>query len=433
MKIRRAARIVPVRFRPPAPIFFSIEGNMAASTENDEQSLCARCISNAQFAKWIEENGSHGKCDFDKSHGRSNAVVTVEAFAEEVDRYFRDNYQRGEEYMCGRPDSDNASYDTYGEPYQDILGNDLECDEDVFNAVVASLPDCSDRDIAQGDEPFYDDCVNYESTADAKKRSRVDEEEYWYENRFSLQWGEFCRTVQFRRRFFKTKEPLDRLFGKPEEYHDGAVKPIYELKVGERIFRARILDDDFNEVRLQKNPPAELSAPPKERARAGRMNVEYIPAFYGAFSEDTALAEMRPSIGDQVAIGEFALQKNLKVFDFTVFSKATGDKWKEVSEHTRYDFITQMEHEISKPILPFEKQREYIATQIVAEYLREYFECDAVIFRSSMHGGDKADNRNIVIFYKGAEFVGKERVLTLSKHHIANVMDVFYRTSVGKF
>jgi RES domain len=86
------------------------------------------------------------------------------------------------------------------------------------------------------------------------------------------------------------------------------------------------LDDDFNEGRLQKNPPAELSAPPKERARAGRMTVEYIPAFYGAFSEDTALAEMRPSIGDQVAVGEFVLQKTLKVFDFTVFSKATGDK-----------------------------------------------------------------------------------------------------------
>ena len=29
-----------------------------------------------------------------------------------------------------------------------------------------------------------------------------------------------------------------------------------------------------------------------------------------------------------------------------------------------------MEEEISKPILPYEKQREYIATQIVAEYLR---------------------------------------------------------------
>jgi hypothetical protein len=245
---------------------------VAAPTENDEQSLCAKCTSNALFAKWIEENGSEGKCDFDKSHGRSNAVVTVEAFAEEVDRYFRENYQRGEEYMYGRPDSDNASYETYGEAYQDILGNDLECDEDVFNVVVASLPDCSHRDIAQGDEPFYDDCAHSELIADAEKRSRVDEAEYWYENRFSFQWDDFCKVVQFERRFFKTKELLDRLFGKQKEYHEGAVRPIYELKAGQTIFRARILDDDFNDERLRKNPAAELSAPPKGRARAGRQD-----------------------------------------------------------------------------------------------------------------------------------------------------------------
>src|SRR5262249_37666705 len=155
-----------------------------------------------------------------------------------------------------------------------------------------------------------------------------------------------------------------------------------------------------------KNPAAELSAPPKERARAGRMNVEYIPAFYGAFSEATAIAEMRPSIGDQIAIGEFSLQKPIKVFDFTIFSRVKSERWKEAYAHTRYDFLTQMENEISKPILPFEKQREYIATQIVAEYLREYFECDAVIFRSSMHKGEQSDNRNVVIFYRGIDFVG---------------------------
>jgi len=216
---------------------------MATFTENDEQSLCAKCTSNAQFAKWIEYNGSKGKCDFDKSHGRSNAVVTVEAFAEEVDRHFRDNYTRGEEYMDARAES----YDTYGEPYRDILGNELECDENVFNAVIASLPDCSDRDIAQGDEPFYDETANYELIADAKKRSRIDEEEYWYENRFYYQWEDFCETVKFERRFFKTKELLDDLFGKPEEYHEGVIKPIYDLKPGQKLFRARILDDDFSD------------------------------------------------------------------------------------------------------------------------------------------------------------------------------------------
>jgi len=67
-----------------------------------------------------------------------------------------------------------------------------------------------------------------------------------------------------------------------------------------------------------------------------------------------------------------------------------------------------MEDEISKPVQPFDRQREYIATQIVAEYLRDYFKCDAVIYRSSMMKGDKADNRNIVLLNKGATqaFVG---------------------------
>jgi hypothetical protein len=399
---------------------------MAAFTENDEQSLCAKCTGNAQFAKWIEENGSKGKCDFEKTHGRSNAVVTVEAFAEEVDRYFRDNYTRGEEYMDGRAES----YDTYGEPYQDILGNELECDEQVFNAIIASLPDCSDRDISQGDEPFYDDCANYESIADAKKRSRLDEEEYWFENRFSFQWEDFCETVKFERRFFKTKELLDELFGKPEEYHEGAIKPIYDLKAGQKLFRARILDDDFTDDRLRKSPESELSAPPKTKARAGRMNVEYIPAFYGAFSQETAIAEIRPSIGDKIATGDFVLLNDIRVFDFTAFSKLDGDSWREAVAHTRYDFIKQMESEISKPILPFEKQREYIATQIAAEYLREYFGCDAVIYRSSMHKSNETDNRNIVIFYKGTEFVGKGTgsILSLSHHHVTEIADIVYKT-----
>jgi RES domain len=405
------------------------KGAMAASNENGELTLCVDCIGNAQFKSWINLNGSKGKCDFDKSHGRSSAVVTVEAFAEEVDRYFRETYQRGEEFMYVTPDSDNPSYDTHGEPYKDILGNDLECDEDVLDAVVENLPDCSHYDIAQGDEPFYEDCANYESIADAESRSRADQEEYWYENRFSFQWEEFCETVKFRKRFFM-KELLDDLFGKPEEYHEGAIKPIYELKAGQKIFRTRVLDDDLTEDRLRKSPGAELDAPPKTKARAGRMNVEYIPAFYGAFSADTAIAEIRPSIGDRIAVGEFALQKDIKVFDFTAFSKLDGDKWKEAVAHTRYDFIQQMEREISKPILPFERQREYIATQIVAEYLREYFGCDAVIYRSSMHKSREADNRNIVIFYRGAEFVGQdtENILSLSRHRVTKIADIVYTT-----
>jgi hypothetical protein len=84
------------------------------------------------------------------------------------------------------------------------------------------------------------------------------------------------------------------------------------------------------------------------------------------------------------------------VFDFTAFSRAPVEKRDKIYEHTRYDFIKQMEDDISRPVLPYEKQRQYISTQIVAEYLKVCFACEAVIYRSAMTKGRSAENRNIV-------------------------------------
>jgi hypothetical protein len=398
---------------------------MTQFSENPETTLCERCIGNRLFAGWIVRNGRKGQCEFDLTHGTSDSVVSVEAFAEEVDRYFRETYQLGEEYIQAIDDS----YDTYGEPFEDILANDLECDQGVLSAIIENLPDCSHHDIVRGAEPFYRD-KNYEPIVVAKRRHLAEEEERWYENRFAYQWEEFCEIVQYRRRFFKIKELLDDLFGRPEEYEGGTIRPVYFLEAGQKIFRARILDDQFTFDSLRQNPAMELNAPPRDKARAGRMNVEYIPAFYAAFSEQTAIAELRPSISDQVAVGTFVLQKNVRVFDFTAFSRPESD-WKELRSHTRYEFITQMEDEISKPVRAFEKQREYIATQVVSEYLREYFDCDAVIYKSSMVKGNRADNRNIVIHGRDADFVGTAKTLMLARHDIWDIGDIIYEIFPG--
>jgi RES domain len=187
------------------------------------------------------------------------------------------------------------------------------------------------------------------------------------------------------------------------------------------------LDSNFTEEVLENQPAKELGAPPRELAAAGRMNVEYIPAFYGAFSEETAVAEMRPGIGERVAIGEFILRKDVKVFDFTVFSRAPREEQSKHATHTRFDFIEQMEREISRRVLPYEKQLQYISTQVVAEYLKEYFGCEAVIYGSSVVTGSAADGRNIVFLPRAEDFVGvnmsilKYRCLAIKK-----VRDVHY-------
>jgi hypothetical protein len=401
---------------------------MSASSDPGELKLCTLCIGSKQFSDWIDANGQIGQCDFDASHGRSRKVIDIERFAVEVDRFFRENYQLGEEYPTSEGNSDRVSYQQFGSPYEEILGEELECDAEIVDAISQNLPDASHYDIAQGDTPFYNDSLNYERISEAEKRSDEEWREHWYENRITYQWQDFCAIVQYERRFFQTKELLDQLFGDPAEYDQGAIKPVYFLEAGTKLYRARLLDNQFTDDVLRANPARELGAPPKEKARAGRMNVEYIPAFYGAFCEETAIAEIRPGIGDEVAVGEFVLARDLKVFDFTAFSRARGVAWKDLVTHTRYEFITQMQDEISKPISPLAMQREYIATQIVAEYLREYFACDAVIYKSSMHRDEKKDNRNIVILNRGEEFVGteSENLLSYSRHETKDILDVVY-------
>ena len=162
---------------------------------------------------------------------------------------------------------------------------------------------------------------------------------------------------------------MDELFGKPGEYESGPIKLRFtRSSQAKNSFERGSLDDGLTEDILSQNSETHLGAPPEEdRAPAGRMNVEYIPVFYGAFSEDTAVAEIRPGIGDEIAIGEFVLQREVKVFDFTVFSRAPRERWDEVYSHTRYDFIRQMEDQIGRRVLPHERQRQYIPTQVTSQ------------------------------------------------------------------
>jgi hypothetical protein len=386
--------------------------------EVSEIHVCAPCIHNRQLNNWIEKYGQEGYCDFGRHRDRKRKVVLIEEFAVEVDDYFRKHYQLGEW----------SEYEQRGEPYTDIMAIEIGCDAAIITALNEFLPDYSHRDIARGAERFYDDQANYESIESVEQRQQAEQEEHWYEFRFKYKWEDFCHNVQYRRRFFGTKEILDDLFGAVSEYVDGTIRPIYSLGIGCKIYRARLLGADLTYDQIQADPVKALGAPPKEKTPAGRMNVEFIPAFYAAFSGYTAVAEMRPSIGDVIAVGEFVLRREIKVFDFTAFARAQKNDDKGINSHTRFDFITQLQDEISKPTSILERSLEYIPTQIAAEYLREYFECDAVIYRSSMHKNNDHDSRNIVILERSKLFVGSsdEEILSYSGYTLSRIRDIAY-------
>jgi hypothetical protein len=398
---------------------------------SDDRKLCSLCVADGPLRQWLEENGIEDTCDFDPTH-ESAPCVTVDEFAEEADRWFTENYQPGAETWAvdPDPDRDGVIYGTEGEPFEDIFAYELEASGDVLRAVIDALPDVSDHDVAQGADRFYTDAHNFESIEAARAREKADQDEYWFANRYTFQWEDFCENVKFSARFFGTKERLDELFGEPAEYGEGPVRPLYDLPEGHPIFRARLLNDDLSEDVINQDPAARLGAPPSNRTQSGRMNVEFIPAFYAAFSPETAISELRPGIGDELAVGQFRTRKALRVFDFTVFHRRANDRPRLVM-HNRYEFITQMQAQISKPVRPHERQREYIATQIVAEYLKTYFGCDAVIYRSSMQRDQDGEDRNIVILNREA-FVGtNDAVLAYVGWSLKEVRDVRYTIADG--
>jgi RES domain len=316
----------------------------------DDRNLCLRCIEKGPLRNWIEREGTEGDCDFDASH-TSVPRVTIDEFAEEADRWFQTYYQPGAETfeIDPDPDSDKIYHGTAGRSYDEIFSEELDSSGDVLRAVIDALPDADHYEIAQGGERFYTDAHNFESIEAARAREKADQDDYWFANRYAFEWKDFCEQVQFSSRVFGIKERLDELFGKPEEYGEGPVRPLYDLAAGQVIFRARLMDANLTEDDLRMNGAALLGPPPSARTQGGRMNVEFIPVFYAAFAGATAIAELRPGIGDSIAIGRFTTRVPLKVFDFTAFDRRAADRT-HFYDHSRYDFINQMPGHFTGPI-----------------------------------------------------------------------------------
>jgi hypothetical protein len=147
----------------------------------DDRNVCALCI-DGKLRDWLDENGTPDDCDFDSDHV-SVTCVTVDELAEKADRWFQKNYQPGAEtYQIDTdPDSDRMYYGTEGQPFEEIFSEELGAsDDDVTKAVIAALPDVSDRDISKGAELFYTDAHNFELIETARAREKADQDEYWF-------------------------------------------------------------------------------------------------------------------------------------------------------------------------------------------------------------------------------------------------------------
>lgn len=344
----------------------------------DDKTICHQCVGESYLIDLITRTGASAKCSF---CSKKHKAIAFENLVSMVDEVLQKYCQPGMVYDHYDDNGKRSEIEQTGDPLlfhvAELLG--LDEDDPVAIRVYDDLTESSMYDYMQGGEGRYSDYENYIWRAIRPREAEA-------------RWMKFQADMKHGNRFFSqhAKDFLDWLFRGVSSFRsfDGFTSVVREL-ADEEIFRARRCDSASEYSAIINEPAAQLGPPPKEFAGAGRMNSRGLAAFYGAFDRKTCVAELRPPVGGRVVSGKFKLTRPVRVLDFIALDEAY-----EASPLSKFDaryeekvgrriFLETLHGKITVPVLP-NQEHEYLATQVMAEYLATQFDppLDGVIFAS---------------------------------------------------
>ncbi|WP_454865961.1 RES family NAD+ phosphorylase [Pseudomonas umsongensis] len=339
--------------------------------------VCYKCIKESYLERQIKRKGSSMLCTLCGVKRKCFPLSSISSLVKSVlDGYICE----GDYYRRFNPDPSQE-----GDDPEFWVSEVLRCDnvEPIVQAVCDDLEGFSySRDTNYVRKPFLPDGIGE-------------------------QWVEFQEGMLHGNRFFNdsAREFLSWLFDGLDSYSSSsqanAVVRLLASDTAPPIFRARQCDSSEEIDSITAKPDRNLGAPPKEKAKDGRMNPAGVPAFYGAFERNTCVAEIRPPVGGRVISGEFRLSGAVRVLDFGRFAEADLGAHPSFFEPNyilkagRRDFLRDLHEQITVPVLPG-SGKSYLITQVIAEYLatQHYPRFDGVIFKSVQNPG----GQNIVLF-----------------------------------
>lgn len=169
------------------------------------------------------------------------------------------------------------------------------------------------------------------------------------------------------------------------------------LHVGQKLYRSRITPMGQKRIKRDK-----MGCPPKALATAGRANPIGIPYLYLSDTAKTTYFEVRAVYLDQLSVGTFSIERELKLVDFVYdvnLFLAYNDGSAPLKEIViKKKVIEAISEDLSKPLRRYDSELEYVPTQLICEYCRRVVGADGVSFESSLHKG----GRNYVLFDESA-------------------------------
>lgn len=192
-------------------------------------------------------------------------------------------------------------------------------------------------------------------------------------------WMALKDELKYRNRFFPASAPnrdeLSQLLGLLVISHED-LPPDF--------FRARVKRDD------EPFGLDDLKAPPFGVAQAGRANPPGLSYLYVASDTETAIGEVRPTVGDTVSVGRFVPAREFKLVDlsdpralkspFRLDLSALGNV------RAAMGLLTMLSEDLTRPAPPHKAAYEYLATQYLCELIKT-LGYDGVRYRSSLNLG----------------------------------------------
>ena len=199
----------------------------------------------------------------------------------------------------------------------------------------------------------------------------------------------FEQAVKYEHRFIHSDEVSEFLSNikrtlPPRERSVASGSILYRGQIGyeEHESEGQLIVSGFSADRMK---------PIQRKGKEGRANPKGISYLYLSNDENTALAELRPHLGQYISSAQFQIQRNLRVVDcYSVtrhYSHIECIFNPPVSQDEIGNAVWSMINEaFTRPVTSADEAADYVPTQILAEFFKsEGF--DGICFKSSMGQG----------------------------------------------
>ena len=246
------------------------------------------------------------------------------------------------------------------------------------------------------------------------------------------EWNQMERSLRDEARFVNpfAAQVLEKVFGSIEQFFAAdATTAILTVGPGQPIHtfqRARVFSDEEAMTKALLHPERHLGPPPAGIGAAGRMNAKGVSVFYGATSAETAIAEVRPSVGSIVVTAEFEVIRPLRLLNLeqlSLIQPNNGLSYFEpmrLAEAERCAFFKALKDRLLMPVMPELVDQGYLITQAIADFLSMHhtLAVDGIFFPSvqTPQGVAHTDGHNVILFNKACAVLRSE-----SKHAASSV------------